>query len=181
MLLAIRMKADFLEYNDLLEKLSTISAIQIATKGRALICLTGRSGSGKSTLGKAIRKNGLPNIPASRIAVIDDGVLAVPLLGLFTQRVKHSFDKIDELAPFERYLHRKKVIVYVSSRPERRISACDIVVRVSCDEEERRLRLLARNKDGERRFQQSSVESDIISIPAEHYFEFNSQKTYSRG
>ena len=143
-------------------------------KKRGMLCLTGRPGSGKSTIGKQIRKNGLPGISPSRIAVIDDGVLSISWLGFLKRRVKHSVHTLDELAPFENHLRGKRLVVYVSSRPERRISACDIAVRVVCEEQERRRRLLARNKDGESRFQQSSLESDIISIPAVRYFKFHS-------
>jgi hypothetical protein len=147
----------------------------IKAKGRAVLCLIGRPGSGKSTLGKKIRKKGLPGIPPSRIAVIDDGVLSVPLLGIFNRRVKHQSNERDELAPFQQHLRGKELLVYVSSRPERRLSACDLVVLVRCDEVERLRRLIERNEDGERRFQKSADVPDIISIPAGRCFEFHSR------
>lgn len=147
----------------------------IRSKGRAMLCLVGRPGSGKTTLGKTIRKKGLPGIPPSRIAVIDDGVLSVPLLGIFNRRIKHRSNERDELAPFLPHLRGKELLVYVSSRPERRLSACDIVVLVRCDEDERLRRLKERNEDGEKRFQKSASEPDIISIPSTHRFEFHSR------
>jgi type IV secretory pathway ATPase VirB11/archaellum biosynthesis ATPase len=147
----------------------------ISAKSRAVLCLIGRPGSGKSTLGKDIRKKGLPGIPPSRIAVIDDGVLSVPLLGIFNRRIKHRSNERDELAPFRPHLRGKELLVYVSSRPERRLSACDIVVLVRCDEDDRLRRLEERNEDGERRFQKSATEPDIISIPATRCFEFQSR------
>jgi type II secretory pathway predicted ATPase ExeA len=147
----------------------------IRSQGRAVLCLIGRPGSGKTTLGKNIRKKGLPGIPPSRIAVIDDGVLSVPLLGIFNRRIKHRSNERDELAPFQAHLRGKALLVYVSSRPERRLSSCDIVVRVHCDEDERLRRLKDRNEDGERRFQKSAAEPDIISIPAGRCFEFHSR------
>ena len=156
---------------------SLASACQgiIKTKGRAMLCLVGRPGSGKSTLGKQIRKKGLPGIPPSSIAVIDDGVLSVPLLGIFNRRIKHRSNERDELAPFQPHLRGKKLLVYVSSRPERRLSACDLVVLVRCHEDERLRRLKERNKDGEYRFQKSAAEPDTISIPASRFFEFHSR------
>jgi hypothetical protein len=147
----------------------------IKAKGCAVLCLVGRPGSGKSTLGKEIRKKGLPGIPSSRIAVIDDGVLSVPLLGIFNRRIKHRSNDRDELAPFQPHLRGKELLVYVSSRPERRLSACDIVVLVRCDEDERLRRLRERNEDGERRFKKSAAEPDAVSIPAERCFEFHSR------
>jgi hypothetical protein len=147
----------------------------IKAKGRGVLCLIGRPGSGKTTLGKDIRKKGLPGIPPSRIAVIDDGVLSVPLLGIFNRRIKHRSNERDELAPFQPHLRGKLLLVYVSSRPERRLSACDIVVLVRCDEDERLRRLKERNEDGERRFQKSAAEPDIIAIPADRCFEFHSR------
>jgi broad-specificity NMP kinase len=147
----------------------------IRAKGRAVVCLIGRPGSGKTTLGKDIRKKGLPGIPPSRIAVIDDGVLSVPLLGIFNRRIKSRSNERDELAPFLPHLRGKVLLVYVSSRPERRLSACDIVVRVRCDENERLRRLKERNEDGERRFQKSAAEPDIVLIPAARCFEFHSR------
>ena len=104
--------------------------------------------------------------------MIDDGVLSVPLLGIFNRRVKSHGNNLDELAPFEPYLAGKQLVVYISSRPERRLSACDIVVRVRCNEEERRQRLLARNKDGEERYRRSLNQTDSIKIPYNRFFDF---------
>ena len=157
------------------KNLSSACLDALQKKKRAILCLTGQPGAGKSTLGKQIRKQGLPGIPRSRIAVIDDGVLSAPLLGIFNRRVKSHSNSLDELAPFEPYLAGKQLVVYISSRPERRLSACDIVVRVHCDKDERLRRLKERNEDGERRFQKSEAEPDIVTIPAYRYFEFHSR------
>jgi energy-coupling factor transporter ATP-binding protein EcfA2 len=157
------------------KNLSSACLDALQKKKRAILCLTGQPGAGKSTLGKQIRKQGLPGIPRSRIAVIDDGVLSAPLLGIFNRRVKSHGNSLDELAPFEPYLTGKQLVVYVSSFPEHRLSACDIVVTVRCGEEERRRRLLARNTDGEIRFQRSANQEDFPRIPAKHFFEFVSR------
>lgn len=157
------------------QTLATTCLDAIQTNGRAILCLAGRPGSGKSTMGKRIRKKGLPGIAPSRIAVVDDGVLSVPLLFFFNRRVRDHTKMRDELAPFDPYLLGKKLVVYVSSFPEHRLSACDIVVTVRCGEEERRRRLLARNTDGEIRFQRSANQEDFPRIPAKHFFEFVSR------
>lgn len=161
-----------LSKSDWAKNLSSACLDALQEKERAILCLTGQPGAGKSTLGKQIRKQGLPVIPRSRIAVIDDGVLSVPLLGIFNRRVKSLGNSLDELAPFEPYLAGKQLVVYISSRPERRLSACDIVVRVRCNEEERRQRLLARNKDGEERYRRSLNQTDSIKIPYNRFFDF---------
>jgi ABC-type cobalamin/Fe3+-siderophores transport system ATPase subunit len=161
-----------LSESDWPETLASACQCIIKTKGHAMLCVVGRSGSGKSTLGKQIRKKGLPGIPPSWIAVIDDGVLSVPLLGIFNRRIKHRSKERDELAPFLPHLRRKKLLVYVSSRPELRLSACDLVVRVRCNEDERLRRLKKRNEDGECRFHKSAMEPDTISIPTSRFFEF---------
>ena len=168
-------KPSMLSETDWSQTLASACQSVIKAKGRALLCLVGRPGSGKTTFGKHIRKQGLPGIPPSRIAVIDDGVLSVPLLGIFNRRVKHQSNERDELAPFQQHLRGKELLVYVSSRPERRLSACDLVVLVRCDEVERLRRLIERNKDGESRFKKSGAEPDIISTPAGRSFEFHSR------
>jgi hypothetical protein len=161
-----------LSKSDWAKNLSSACLDALQDKERAILCLTGQPGAGKSTLGKQIRKQGLPGIPRPRIAVIDDGVLSVPLLGIFNRRVKSYGNSLHELAPFEPYLAGKQLVVYISSRPERRLSACDIVVRVRCNEEERRQRLLARNKDGEERYRRSLNQTDSIKIPYNRFFDF---------
>jgi len=161
-----------LSKSDWAKNLSSACLNALQKKERAILCLTGQPGAGKSTLGKQIRKQGLPGIPRSRIAVIDDGVLSAPLLGIFNRRVKSHSNSLDELAPFEPYLAGKQLVVYISSRPERRLSACDIVVRVRCNEEERQQRLVARNKDGEERYRRSLSQTDSIKIPYKRFFDF---------
>jgi hypothetical protein len=143
----------------------------IQEKKQVVLCITGKSGSGKSTLGKQIRKKGLPGIPARKIGVIDDGVLAVPLLGIFTRRIKSKTRERDDLAPFAHFLKNKKLVVYVNSKPELRLGRCDVVLRLQLPEEERQRRLIQRDHDGAERFQRTLNASNEVGIPADHVFD----------
>jgi hypothetical protein len=154
--------------------LSSACTELLKQRERITVCIFGRTGSGKSTLGKQIRKKGLPSIFPAKIALIDDGVLSAPLLGIFNRRIKILSATRDELAPFEPYLLKKKIIVYVSQLPERRISSCDVAVRVICNEDVRRSRLMSRNEDGEQRFLASVSGPDSTTITALRYFDFHS-------
>lgn len=140
-------------------------------KGQVLLCVTGKSGSGKSTLGRQIRKVGLPGIPPKKIGVIDDGILAVPLLGIFTRRIKSKTRAQDNLTPFRHYLKNKRLVIYVNSKPELRVARCDVVLRLQLPEEERHQRLLRRDHDGEQRFRKTVNSSDEVGIPADHVFD----------
>lgn len=152
----------------------------VREKGRVLLCVTGKSGSGKSTLGKSIRKQGLPGFPARKLAVIDDGVLAVPLLGIFTRRIKSKSRERDNLAPFEPYVRAKKVVVYVNSKPELRLEKCDVVLRLQLPEALRQERLIHRDKDGAERFRKTVHSSDAVGIPADHVFDLCLTEAHDR-
>lgn len=140
-------------------------------KSNVLLCITGKSGAGKSTLGKLIRKQGLPGLPPRKIAVIDDGVLAVPLLGIFTRRIKSRSRERDNLAPFSHFLKNKKLVVYVNTKPERRLERCDAVLRLRLPEEIRERRLSERDHDDGVRFRSTVHASDEVGIQADHVFD----------
>ncbi len=142
-----------------------------AARGRVVLCVTGRAGSGKSTLGRALRKQGLPGFSPRRVAVIDDGVLSVPVLGVFNRRVRHRSKERDELAPFTPHLRGKHLIVYVASHPEIRLSRCDAVLLLRCADDTRRTRLLEREANGEHRFRVSLERPEDVVIAATHRFE----------
>lgn len=140
-------------------------------KKQIILCVTGKSGAGKSTLGKLIRKKGLPGIPPRKLGVIDDGVLAVPLFGIFTRRIKSRSRERDNLAPFMYFVRNKKLVVYVNTTPQRRLERCDVVLRLRLPEEIRQQRLVKRDFDGEARFQKTVNSSDEVGITADHVFD----------
>lgn len=150
------------------------------TKKRVVFCITGKSGSGKSTLGKKIRKEGLRSISRRAIAVVDDSILAVPLLGIFTRRIKSRSLEIDNLAPFEHWLKKKKLVIYVNVTPHKRLDRCDVILRLRCPEELRRERLINREKEGEARFNRTVNSSDEIQIEADHVFDLCLVETHDR-
>lgn len=147
---------------------------------QVLLCVTGKSGSGKSTLGKQIRKKGLPGISPRKIGVIDDGVLGVPLLGIFTRRIKSKSRERDNLAPFSYFLRRKKLVVYVNVKPEIRLERCDVVLRLRLPDEERERRLIRRDLDGAERFRRTVITSDEVGIQADHVFDLCLMASHDR-
>ena len=146
-------------------------------KGRALLCLTGKTGAGKTTLGREIRRLGLPGFKSSEIAVIDDGVMTAPLFGLINRRIRLPCKDRDDLSAFEPYLRGKKLVVYVAIRPEERISRCDVLLRLRCDDEERRERLVGSRQDGAIRYERSLAKTDNVSLEADYYFDLRSDST----
>lgn len=154
------------------KELSALCLKLIKEKKQIILCVTGKSGAGKSTLGKQIRKKGLPGLPPRKIGVIDDGVLAVPLLGIFTRRIKSRSRERDNLAPFMYFVRNKKLVVYVNTSPQRRLERCDVVLRLRLPEEIRQQRLVKRDLDGEARFQKTVNSSDDVGIAADHVFDF---------
>lgn len=119
-----------------------------------MVCLAGAPGAGKTTLGREIRKKGLPGYPSRAVALIDDGVMSVPFLGLFTRRFEAKGSTRDNLSPFARWTAGKSVVVYVAIRPWERLDACDVLLRVRCSDGERAHRQMLRGKKS----RQSSVE-----------------------
>lgn len=167
------MHKNILESDSWQDALGNLAQKLIRDRGRILLCIMGKTGAGKSTLGKRIRKDGLPGIPARRIAVIDDSVLSVSWLGMINFRVRRPSDEPDELAAFSWYLKHKQVVVYVNSNPLARISRCDILLHLTCDDAVRRQRLLTRNSDGEDRFEKSVIKGDLPLPPADYVFELD--------
>lgn len=144
----------------------------IAEKKQIILCVTGKSGTGKSTLSKQIRKKGLPGIPPRKIAVIDDGVLAVPLFGVFTRRIKRRFQQVrDNLTCFMPYVRKKALVVYSNCRPHLRLERCDVVLRLQLPEEKRKERLVSRNHDGMERFLRTENAPDEVQILTNHVFD----------
>jgi hypothetical protein len=80
--------------------------------------------------------------------VIDDGVMTVSFLGVFSRRVTFKTTERDGLAPFFVFLKRKKFVVFVKASPQLRMERCDILLRLECSEEVRRERLIRREKMG---------------------------------
>jgi broad-specificity NMP kinase len=143
-------------------------------KGRALLCLTGQTGAGKTTLGREIRRRGLPGFRPTEIAVIDDGVMTAPLFGFINRRVRLPCRERDDLSPFEPYLRGKKLVVYVAIRPEERISRCDVLLRLRCDDKARRERLVSSREDGAARYEKSLRKTDAVTLEADHCFDLRS-------
>jgi len=143
-------------------------------KGRALLCLTGQTGAGKTTLGREIRRRGLTGFKPAEIAVIDDGVMSAPIFGLINRRVRRPCKGRDELAPFESYLRGKRLVVYVAIRPEERISRCDVLLRLRCDDNKRRERLVSSRDDGAVRYEKSLRKTDAVTLEADHCFDLRS-------
>lgn len=153
-------------------ELGSVCQRLLKERQQIVLCITGRTGSGKSTLGKSLRKSGLlPFVPARQIAVIDDSVLSVSILGFFQFRVRRPTREHDELAPFKPFLRNKRLLVYVNSNPGARISRCDVVLHLLCDEEVRKERLRLRNHDGEARYAKSLVKGDPPALSADFCFE----------
>ncbi len=119
-----------------------------------MVCLAGAPGAGKTTLGREIRKKGLPGYASRAVALIDDGVMSVPFLCLFTRRFEAKGAFRDNLAPFSRWTSGKSVVVYVAIRPWERLDSCDVLLRVHCSDEARARRQSLRGKKS----RQSSVE-----------------------
>jgi len=143
-------------------------------RGRTLLCLTGKAGSGKTTLARDLRRKGIPGFKPSEIAVIDDGVMTAPLFGLLNRRIRFPCKGRDDLAPFAPYLRGKKVVVYVAIQPEERLTACDILVRLRCAEDERRERLVSSRANGPERYEKSRQKPDDINLSAAAYFDLRS-------
>ena len=143
-------------------------------QGRTLLCLTGKAGSGKTTLARDLRRQGIPGFKPSEIGVIDDGVMTAPLFGLLNRRIRIPGKGRDDLAPFAPYLRGKKVVVYVAIQPEERLTACDILVRLRCAEDERRERLVSSRANGPERYEKSRQKSDDIKLRAAKYFDLRS-------
>jgi hypothetical protein len=111
----------------------------------ALVCMVGNKGAGKSVLGKFFRKHGLGGFKPREIAVIDDDCMSTYFLWLFRPQISVPCTGVDELEPFFKYCKKRKVIFYISSNPEKRISKASILLRIDmADEELRRKRLIKR-------------------------------------
>ncbi|RQW25911.1 hypothetical protein EHS17_10920 [Rhodobacteraceae bacterium CH30] len=130
----------------------------------ALVCIAGASGSGKSFLGKFIRKGGLPGYPMHKVAVIDDGVMSRNLLGgLLRPKVRFPASGLDELAPFRPFISRSvDVVFFVCSTPMERVSHCDLLLVLHCDDGVRKSRLLAR--EGERALGRLQRENNVDPV-----------------
>ncbi|GAA5145773.1 hypothetical protein GCM10023213_37850 [Prosthecobacter algae] len=98
-------------------------------------------------------------------------MLAVPLLGIFTRRIKSKTRERDDLLPFHPYVQKKKLVVYVNCKPELRVAQCDVVLRLQLPEEERQRRLIQRDHDGAERFRRTLNSSTEVGIQADHVFD----------
>lgn len=144
--------------------LGEVCATLLSQQDRIVLCVTGSTGTGKTTLGRSLRKEGLPGIPARKVAVVDDGVLSHKVLGIWHRRIRIPAQSRDELAPFKPYLKRKRILVYINANPGLRLSQCDIRLHLFCPEDLRRQRLINRNVDGEQRYQRSLEDSGAPDI-----------------
>ena len=135
-------ETDYPFLEDLSQKIEDI----LKTKSRVIVVVTGKSGCGKSTFGKFVRKKGFKQFSARNIAVIDDGVMTKDFLyGLIRYKVKIPSDKQDDLAPFLKLLpKRKRIVFYINIFPNKRVTYCDILIMLTCDETVRALRLKKR-------------------------------------
>jgi hypothetical protein len=127
--------------------LAEVCRAMAKTAGPLIVCLTGPAGAGKTTLGREIRKKGLPGYTRGELALIDDGVMSVSLLGILTRRVRDKSGTRDNLAAFSRWTTGKSVVVYVAIRPWDRLDSCDVLLRVRCTEQERARRQSIRGKN----------------------------------
>ncbi|MDH2432242.1 hypothetical protein QCD60_06675 [Pokkaliibacter sp. MBI-7] len=141
-----------------------------ATEGPLMLCITGNSGCGKSTLGRWLRKQGMPGIKPRQIMVIDDGVARISFLGLLKRRLRFRSKEKDYLAPFKPYFAGKKLVVFISCHPSRRIDNCDILLQVSCNDDLRLTQLRQRERDGDKRYQDTA---HYQLNPPHHRWAFN--------
>lgn len=109
--------------------------------------------------------------------MIDDGVMSAPVFGLINRRVRRPCNGRDDLSPFEPYLRGKRLVVYVAIRPEERISRCDVLLRLRCDDKERRERLVGSRQDGAIRYERSLAKTDTVALEADYYFDLRSDST----
>lgn len=137
-----------------------------------LLCITGNSGCGKSTLGRWLRKQGMPGIKPRQILVIDDGVARISFLGLLKRRLRFRSKEKDHLAPFQPYFAGKKLVVFISCHPSRRIDSCDILLQVRCSDDLRLAQLRQRESDGDKRYQDTA---HYQLQPPRHRWAFNVQ------
>ncbi len=142
-----------------LTELDSICKKLLCKKDRVMICITGKSGCGKSTFGKFVRKNGFGSISKYKIAVIDDSVMSLDMFYIFNRRIRAKSKAKDELEPFIKKLpHRKKVVFFVNTRPEKRLSCADIIVNLKLENDDERIRRLINRGDeiSERHYKDSS-------------------------
>lgn len=156
------------------EQVGQLSQQLLARQSTLIICIAGKPGSGKSTLARQIRKQGLPGVPFRQIIVIDDGTLHLKFLGLFPRRIQRRVKAKDYLLPFAPYLQHKRVLVYANATPETRIDRCDLFIRVRCNENLRRERLVQRDHNGNHRYQRTQEQSDAPKVQATYYFDLES-------
>lgn len=131
---------------DGLRLLSALECIKMQDRP-ALVCIAGASGSGKSFLGKYIRKGGLPGLPMRQVAVIDDGVMTRNLFwGFLRPKVKFPYKGgQDDLSPFFPFIPSSvRFVFFVCSTPLDRISHCDLLIVLHCEDGMRRSRLFSR-------------------------------------
>ncbi|MFZ9931807.1 MAG: hypothetical protein ACO3G9_01225 [Chthoniobacterales bacterium] len=146
-----------------------------AISKRVLLCVTGKTGVGKTTFARQLRKKGIPGFKRSEITVIDDGVMTAPRFGVINRRIRFRCESRDELAPFEPYLRGKKVVIYVAIQPEKRISRCDILLRLLCSDNTRKARLVAHRTNGIVRYEKSLHSRESADIPADRYFSLTTE------
>ena len=109
-----------------------------------LVCAVGNKGVGKSTFGRYVRLNGFGSFKPKDIAVIDDGCMSVEVAFFFRRKYVNPCKGVDELSPFYKFCRNKKVLFYIDSRPENRITKASILLRLSTDEDTRLRRLTKR-------------------------------------
>jgi len=100
--------------------------------------------------------------------------MTAPLFGFINRRVRLPSRERDDLSAFQPYLRGKKLVVYVAIKPEERLSRCDVLLRLRCDDKERRERLVSSRDNGAVRYEKSLGKTDAVTLEADHYFDLRS-------
>ncbi|NDV13471.1 hypothetical protein [Crenobacter caeni] len=100
-----------------------------------------------------------------QVAVIDDGVMTRNLFwGFLRPKVKFPYKGIqDDLSPFLPFISSSvRFIFFVCSTPLDRISHCDLLIVLHCEDDVRRSRLLSR--EGGRAVERLQRESKLDAV-----------------
>jgi hypothetical protein len=137
------------EHKSIVDRLERNVTEVLRKKDSVLISVVGKNGSGKSYFGRYVRKHGLGRYGRRLVTVIDDGTMYFDSLYFFKRKISIPTTGVDELRPFrERMGAEKKIILYITATPARRITEADILLNFVTDEDTRRKRLERRYGEG---------------------------------